>query len=389
MRPVVFLGLFLAAAAALPAPDARAAGLLDAVFGSEAPVAAIDLPLPQRKPGPPHNLPRPLTAKELALMAPAAGSADVAAGEALSGQDADESAPLPPYPPGGRVAIGAAKIYTVGEEDTFVDIARYFGLGYVELRAANPGVDPWTPLPGQRITIPAQKLLPRAPQDGIVVNLGEMRMYYYRAAGKPPLTYPLGIGREGLETPTGETIVMRKTEGPSWNPTPRMRKDKPWLPASIPPGPANPLGTHALYLGWPTFLIHGSNKPWGIGRRVSSGCLRMYPEDIIEVFNSTPPGMKVTVVNQPVLVGWLEDGLYLEANPSMTQSSEIEVDRLRTVKPLTPALRQVIAEAAGISPSLIDWAAADKAVRERRGVPVRIARPAQGLSMSGQKSAYN
>ena len=306
---------------------------------------------------------------------PAAGT-DMEAGEkALAARDADENAPLPEYPIGARVAIGELKTYVMGEEDTFADIARHFDLGYVELRAANPGVDPWAAPPGETLTVPSFKLLPRAPQQGIVVNLGEMRMYYYVQPGRPPLTFPLGIGREGLETPTGETSIVKKVVGPVWFPTDRMRKEKPWLPVSIPAGPANPLGTHAMYLGWPTFLIHGSNKPWGIGRRVSSGCMRMYPEDIITVFGLTPVGTRVTVVNQPVKVGWLDDGLYLEANPTLTQSNQIEIDGTHETRGLTPGMKKNIIDAAGAEARHINWDLVEKTVRERRGIPVLIAKP--------------
>lgn len=295
-------------------------------------------------------------------------------GEVLDVADADETYTLPAYPAGARIADGTMQTYTVKEEDTFLDIARHYGLGYIELRAANPGVDPWAPTPGEQLVIPTFNLLPRAPQQGIVVNLGDMRMYYFKTPGQPPLSYALGIGAEGLDTPLGQTTIVRKSAYPSWYPTERMKKLKPYLPAAVAPGPSNPLGTHAMYLGWPTFLIHGSNKPWGIGRRVSSGCMRMYPEDVIEIFDQVPVGTKVTIVDQPILVGWLENGLYLEANPSKTQGEEIEITGVHTVRPLTPELRKVITDAAGAeAESRIDWDAVDTAVRERRGYPVLIA----------------
>jgi L,D-transpeptidase ErfK/SrfK len=299
---------------------------------------------------------------------------DIAAAEALTPVDTDETFNLPEYQLGARISVGKMQTYHTAEEDTFLDIARHFGLGYVELRAANPAVDPWSPVPGTELTIPSFNLLPRARQEGVVVNLGKMRLYYFRDPGKPPLTYAIGIGREGLSTPVGRTTVVRKTAGPSWYPTERMRKEKTWLPAAIPPGASNPLGTHALYLGWPTFLIHGSNKPWGIGRRVSSGCMRMYPEDVTKFFDMVPVGTKVTVVDQPILVGWLDDGLYLEANPSQTQSSQLEFDEQMEERPLTSDLRRVIEDAAGPAASgRIDWTTVEKVVRERSGYPVLIA----------------
>ncbi len=288
--------------------------------------------------------------------------------------DTDETLALPSYPDGARRAIGKMQSYRTGEEDTFLDIARHFELGYVELRAANPGVDPWSPPPGTELVIPTFDLLPRAPQEGIVVNLGEMRLYYFPHIGAEPVSFAIGIGREGLATPVGQTTVVRKTAGPSWYPTPRMRKEKPYLPVAIPPGPANPLGTHAFYLGWPTFLIHGSNKPWGIGRRVSSGCMRMYPEDIVALFDQVPVGTKVTVVDQPILVAWVDDGLYLQAHPSKSQVSQIENDGKATVKPMTEGLRKVIINAAGPVEGLkIDWKLVEKTVADRSGIPVRIA----------------
>lgn len=300
-------------------------------------------------------------------------SSNIDSSEALAVKDTDENYNLPAYTAGSRVGLGKMTTYVTGEEDTFLDIARHFGLGYVELRAANMSVDPWSPTPGTELVIPQFNLLPRAKQEGVVVNLGKMRLYYFKDAGAPPLTYAIGIGREGLATPIGETTVIRKTAGPQWYPTPRMRKEKPWLPAAVPAGLSNPLGTHAMYLGWPTFLIHGSNKPWGIGRRVSSGCMRMYPEDIVTLFDMIPVGTKVTVVDQPILVGWIDDGLYLEANPSQTQSSEVEYDNDMTVRPLTDGLRKVITDAAGVAADNIDWSVVETVVRDRKGYPILIA----------------
>jgi L,D-transpeptidase ErfK/SrfK len=305
-----------------------------------------------------------------------------------------EEGSLPDYPIGARIAMGRQTAHTAGEEDTFLDIARHYALGYVELRAANPDIDPWAPPPGQDIVIPGFQLLPRARQQGIVVNLAKMRLYYFREPGREPVTYPIGIGSEGLDTPTGVTKIVRKTAGPGWYPTARMREAKPWLPRMVPPGAANPLGTHALYLGWPTFLIHGSNKPWGIGRRVSSGCMRMYPENVVDFFAMVPVGTRVTVVDQPILVGWLDDGLYLEANPTQTQSIDIENGLDITPTPLTDKMREMIVEAAGVAAHRVNWSAVEKTVRARRGIPVMIATPSardSGGKSSGTRPAaqYN
>ena len=203
--------------------------------------------------------------------------------------------------------FGETEIYKAAFEDTLIHLARNNGLGFVELRAANPTLDPWIPGAGARITLPKKHLLPDAPRKGLVINLSEMRIYYFKNPGEQPLTYPISIGREGLQTPKGTTSIVRKKEGPTWRPTARMREEDPELPASVPPGPDNPLGTHAMYLGWSQYLIHGTNKPFGIGRRVSSGCMRMYPEDIVKLFPMVPVGTKVTVVDQPVKVGWIDE----------------------------------------------------------------------------------
>jgi L,D-transpeptidase ErfK/SrfK len=290
--------------------------------------------------------------------------------------DVDENLPLPPYPPGARTTVGKMQEWETGEEDTLLDIARHFDLGFIEARAANPELDAWSPAPGDRAVIPSFHLLPRARQDGIVVNLAEMRLYYFRRAGEAPETFPIGIGRDGLLTPLGETQIERKVAGPTWIPTERMRKEMPWLPASVPPGPENPLGTHALYLGWQEVRIHGSNKPWAIGRRVSSGCMRMYPEDIIRLFDQVPVGTKVTVVEQPILVAWADGDLYIEAHPSRIQSNDLEITGEFKPKEMTDAMRKNIIAAAGQgSEGAIDWDRAEKAVRERLGYPVVIAGP--------------
>lgn len=318
--------------------------------------------------------------------------------ETLKVTNKPEEGSLPDYPIGARIAMGKETTYIAGEEDTFLDIARHYSVGYVEMRAANPEIDPWAPPPGKPVIIPGFQLLPRARQQGIVVNLAKMRLYYFRDPGREPITYPIGIGSEGLDTPTGVTKVVRKTAGPSWYPTERMREAKPWLPRMVSPGISNPLGTHALYLGWPTFLIHGSNKPWGIGRRVSSGCMRMYPEDVVSFFGMVPVGTRVAVVDQPILVGWLDDGLYLEANPTQTQSIDIENGIDITPTPLTDKMREMITDAAGVAAHRVNWGAVEKAVKERRGVPVLIATPSardddssreNNAASSRQRPQYN
>lgn len=269
--------------------------------------------------------------------------------------------------------IGAMQTYSATYEDTFVHVARDFNIGYVELRAANPHVDPWMPGEGTKLVMPTMHILPDAPREGIVINLADMRLYDFQVEGEPYST-PVGVGREGLNTPEGTTTVVRKTEGPTWRPTERMRKEDPKLPAVVPPGDDNPMGTHAMYLGWPQYAVHGTNKPFGIGRRSSSGCLRLYPEAIIKVFANTPVGTKVTVVNQPIKLAWIDDELFLEASPTVEQSVQMEEKGEVTETKLTNAEMKMIIKAAGAYKDRLVWPTIRKAIKERNSYPVAIAR---------------
>lgn len=270
--------------------------------------------------------------------------------------------------------IGDQITYRTNYEDTFVHLARDYNLGFVEMRAANPGIDPWLPGKGTKITLPTRHLLPDAPREGIVINIPEMRLYVYPADGGEPESFPIGVGREGLLTPIGTTTVVRKKEGPIWTPTPRMRKEKPELKASYGPGLDNPMGTHALYLGWPTYAIHGTNRPFGIGRRVSSGCIRMYPEGIIQLYNEIPVGTKITTVNQPIKLAWIDDRLYLEAHTELEQAVEMEEYGVVSSPKLSEADLKRIIKAAGAYEDKLRWPAIRTAVKERKGVPIEIAR---------------
>lgn len=278
--------------------------------------------------------------------------------------------------------FGKITIHNAVYEDTLIHLARSNSLGYVELRAANPTLDPWIPGAGAKIILPKEFLLPDAPRKGIVINLSEMRLFYFKDEGKAPITYPISIGREGLSTPKGTTEIVRKKEGPEWRPTKRMREENPDLPLVVKAGPDNPLGTHALYLGWAQYMIHGTNKPYGIGRRVSSGCIRMYPESIKELWPQVPVGTKVTVVDQPIKVGWIDDKMYIEVHPNQEQSMAIEEDRNLKSYEITSEDMKRITKKAGEYASQIDWKKVRKSVREHSGYPVAILDKA---SKPGQK----
>ncbi|MCO6434624.1 MAG: L,D-transpeptidase family protein [Nitrosomonas nitrosa] len=248
------------------------------------------------------------------------------------------------FDPAREDVVGTLQVITVRDEDTLSDIARRFNLGYEEIVSANPGVDPWFPKAGTEIIIPTQFVLPDAPRTGIVVNLAAMRLYYFPKAKAGELqkviTHPLGIGRVEWKTPEGTTRITAKQENPPWIPTPSIRKEyakngNP-LPAIVPPGPDNPMGTHVLRLAWPSYAIHGTDKPPSIGLRGSHGCLRMYPEDIAHIYTEVSVGTPVRVVNQPRLLGWRGQTLYLQAYPILEDDKR---DHNRLLKKSLATLR--------------------------------------------------
>lgn len=269
--------------------------------------------------------------------------------------------------------VGTLQTHTTVYEDTLVQIARRYNLGFIELRAANQGIDPWIPGADIELTLPTMHILPKGPREGVVINLPEMRLYAFVNPGEPPVTHPIGVGRVGLSTPLGKTTVVRKKIGPVWRPTDRMREEDPKLPEQIGPGLDNPMGTHALYLGWPEYALHGTNKPFGIGRRSSSGCIRLYPEDIVTMFDQIEEGTPVTVVDQPVKVAWIGDSLYMEAHTTLAQADKMEQEGVVETYEFTGENMAAIVAEAGPYADFIDWSAVRRSIRERRGVPEIIA----------------
>lgn len=221
--------------------------------------------------------------------------------------------------------------YTVVVEDpkqTLIDIARRHNIGYEEIRMANPGVSLWVPGAGTEVVIPAQYILPPAPREGVVVNLSELRLYYY-PADKPGIveTYPVSVGREEFATPVGITRTTVKVKDPAWAPPASMRREaaergEP-APSVVPPGPQNPLGEHAILLAMPSYLIHGTNRPDGVGMRVSRGCIRMYPEDIKSLYERLPSGTQVNLMDAPFKAGFAADGtLFVQSFPQLEENVE-------------------------------------------------------------------
>lgn len=274
-------------------------------------------------------------------------------------------------PRDANAVIGRLEYYTVGTKENLLLIARQHDLGYIETVAANPGIDPWLPQPGRTLILPKAHILPDAPYKGIVINLPELRLFYYADGAAPVITYPIGVGRRGRETPLGSTRIVRKREAPTWTPPPSIRAERPGLPPFVPPGPDNPLGDFALDLGWQNYVLHGTNRPYGIGRRVSSGCIRLYPEDIERLFMMVSVGTPVTVVDQPLKLGWSQGQLYMEVHPDALEGDQLEHQGWFTPGPI-PDLEDRVRTFAGPAARRIDWPAVRAVARGKRGIPVQI-----------------
>jgi L,D-transpeptidase ErfK/SrfK len=311
-----------------------------------------------------------------------AGALVLALGAGCASAPRGATAPLapPPHPlenpPASPDLVGRLSFRTLSAEDTFVDLAPELGVGYLELVAANQSVDPWVPRAGARVVVPGAHLLPSGPREGIVVNTGDRRLYYF-APGDPPRSYPIGIAKEGYATPVGTTKVVRKKENPTWYPGPTARRDDPSLPAAVPPGPENRLGAYALYLGWPSYLIHGTNEPRGVGRHSSRGCIRLYPQDIEELFAIAPIGAKVRVVHEPVKLGWIGGELYLEVHPDKERALALDETGKLQREPARD-LRALVTKAAGAQADRVDWDRVARASLASAGVPVRVTKPLGG-----------
>ncbi len=278
-----------------------------------------------------------------------------------------------PLPPEGTDVVGDLQVTTTRYEDTLVEIARRYDLGYEEMVAANPGVDPWLPGEGTQVVLPTQFVLPDGAREGLVLNLASMRLFYYPkpGPGEPAvvITYPIGIGREGWQTPQGTARITQKIVNPAWTVPESVRKEHAEqgdpLPPVVPPGPDNALGDFAMRLSLPSYLIHGTNKPYGVGLRVSHGCIRLYPEDIARLFPEVPVGTPVRIINEPYVAGWRNGQLYLEVHQPLVE------DVKRWNGSLTPMEKAIATKAADL-PGKVSWEKAGKVAREARGIPVPI-----------------
>mgnify|MGYP001010090957 CR=1 FL=1 len=315
-------------------------------------------PPPQEAPPPPPPLPMPVDNHRFTLA------------------DADDD------------LYGAVQKTTASKEDTLPDIARRFNIGYEEIVRANPGVDPWIPGNGREVVVPTQYVLPDVPRTGIIINLAAMRIYYFPAhRGHEPAevyTHPIGVGKVGWQTPEGTTKIIAREENPTWRPSAGVRKeheqnDDP-VPAVVPPGPDNPLGKYKFTLGWPSYLIHGTNKPYGVGLRSSHGCIRLYPEDIEKFYQAVPLGTQVRVVNQPFLFGWHDGRLYLQAYTVFEDDARKwdKAQKALLAKALSPRLAKLLKA----HHQVIDWDAVAAVAKAPRGLAVAVSRGDDGVAPS-------
>jgi L,D-transpeptidase ErfK/SrfK len=288
-----------------------------------------------------------------------------------------EPAPIERHglPKPGSDLVGSIRSATVRDEETLLDIAREQGIGQEEILNANPGVDRWLPPPGTEVVIPGRRLLPEAARKGIVINLPEYRLYYFPEPTKKNdprevVTVPISVGRMDWKTPLGLTRITSKQKNPAWIPPASIRAeheaDGDMLPPVVPPGPDNPLGAYALRLGIPGYLIHGTDKEFGVGMRVTHGCMRLLPEHIEALFRLAPVGTPVRLTNQPIKLGWGPDALYLEVHPPLEEDDR-ELEDL-----IAETLAQARQGLAGRPDLALDEAMVAMAIIEKSGLPVPI-----------------
>jgi L,D-transpeptidase ErfK/SrfK len=274
-------------------------------------------------------------------------------------------------PADGSAVIGADERTRSTYQDTLVDIARRYSIGYEEIIRANPGVDIWMPGEGINIVLPGRHILPPGPLEGIVVNLPEHRLYYYpkpKKGAKPVVhTYPVSIGSLSWHSPLGETRIVAKEKHPNWYPPEAVRKEHMAagdpLPKVVPPGPSNPLGEFKMRLaaGGGTYEIHGTNNPIAVGMATTHGCIIMYPEDLAALFALVPVGTKVSLINAPIKVTYVGGDVLLEAHPAVDSEDS-------AVEPNLELLSQHLERALGSKTVAIHWDFARKALHAATGM---------------------
>ena len=278
-----------------------------------------------------------------------------------------------PLPPEGSRLVGSPLTITVPSANTqpLEAFAAQYGQGLSNMLEANPGVDVYLPKSGSTLVVPQQVILPDTVREGIVINVAEMRLYYYPKDSNTVEILPIGIGQAGRETPRNwVTTVQRKQEAPSWTPTANTRREYAArgesLPAFVPAGPENPMGLYAIYIG-KLYAIHGTNANFGIGLRVSQGCIRLRNDDIKYLFDTVPVGTRVQLIDRPVKYSTEPDGSrWVEVHEPLSRNrSEYESDK-KIPLPVTPALRSFV------SGEGVDVGRANATLERRSGMPVNI-----------------
>jgi len=287
-------------------------------------------------------------------------------------------------PPEDIDIFGQIQTATANREETLLDVARRYDIGQDEMMLANPDVNRWLPENGAEIVLPLRYIIPQAERTGLVINLPEMRLYYFTkpAKGQKPevITHPVSIGRMDWNTPLGRTTIVRKQKDPTWTPPQSLKieaiiEGKPPLPNVVPPGSDNPLGRYALYLGIPGYLIHSTNKPFGVGMRVTHGCMRLYPEAIEKLFNLVPTGTLVQIVNQPIKLGWQENLLFIELHPPLEEDDTTLLDYEQKVhNAISEFLEKTARDSSGnvIKNTRINPEILNLAIQTRNGIPTLI-----------------
>ena len=281
-----------------------------------------------------------------------------------------------PLPPPGEDLVGTAQLIDSQYEDTFASLGEKYDLGYTEMVAANPNIDPWLMAVGTKVLIPTRFILPPGPREGVVINLAEYRLYYYPNDEPVVYTYPLGIGREGWESPVSTTRITGKVANPAWYPPESIRiehaADGDPLPKVVPPGPDNPLGPFKLQLALSGYLIHGSNKLFGIGTQTSHGCFRLYNADIEQLFGLIPAGTSVRIINEPYKYGRSQNVLYLEAHAPLNRSNDPSQTDLQN-----RAVNALLQRSEADHNLYVNLEKVRQAVNDETGVPVEVAQPSE------------
>lgn len=292
-----------------------------------------------------------------------------------------------PLPAEGEDIVGQVQVIKAKYEDTFAAIGEQYDLGYLELVAANPGVDPWLPGEGTDIILPTRFILPAGPREGIVINLAEYRLYFYPSDKPVVHTFPLGIGREGWGSPVGKTRISAMTANPAWYPPKSIREehaaDGDPLPIVVPPGPDNPLGPFKMSLALPGYLIHGSNKKFGIGMRVSHGCFRMLNHNVLELSKLAKVGTDVRILDQPYKFGMSDGKLYLEAHTPLEEDENKKLSVMDKHAVVVNTLLQRDEAAAGMLQ--LDWEVVRGIIEGEDGLPIQIADQRQALAASAEE----